>query len=335
MEEWKEWQCMTGAFPNLQDLSLNDCPKLKGHLPEQLSHLKDLTISKCEQLVASIPRAVEIESVKMEPSSFDTIGPLVSHNPLECLCIDSCLGMNIPINHYYHLLLELRIIHGCDSLTIFPLDLFPKLRKLELNKCRNLRTILQGSPHNHLNSLIIEKCSEFESFPNEGLFEPQLETFCIEGSEKLKSMPKRMCAHLPSLEHMLINNCPGVELSEGCLPSNLKVLRILNCPKLVVSLKEGLSGNQSLQVLMISSEDIESFPDEGLLPLSLTKIEIHNCPMLKKLDYGGLCLLSSLRELIIWRCPILQSLPEEGLPESISHLIIVSDNPLLQQLYKK
>jgi len=334
MKEWKEWQCMTGAFPNLQDLSLNDCPKLKGHLPEQLSHLKHLTIHKCEQLVASIPRAVEIEGVKMEPSSFDMIGPLVSHTPLECLHIDYCPGMNIPINHYYHLLLELRIIHGCDSFTIFPLDLFPKLRMLELYECRNLRTILQGHPHNHLKSLIIEKCSQFESFPNEGLFAPQLLTIWIMGSEKLKSMPKRMCANLPSLDLMIIDDCPGVKLSEGCLPSNLKELRILNCPKLVVSLKEALSVNHSLRVLRISSEDIESFPDEGLLPLSLTTIDIDNCPMLTKLDYRGLCHLSSLQELILHRCPILQSLSEEGLPESIS-ILKISDSPLLQQLYNK
>ncbi|XP_027910372.1 putative disease resistance protein At3g14460 [Vigna unguiculata] len=270
----------------------------------------------------------------MEASSFDMIGPLVSHTPLECLRIDSCPGMNLPINHYYHLLVELRIIHGCDSLTIFPLDLFPKLRMLELYKCRNLQRILQGHPHNHLNSLIIEKCSQFESFPNEGLFAPQLLRIFIMGSEKLKSMPKRMCAHLPSLDHMIIDDCPGVELCEGCLPSNLKELRIFNCSKFVASLKEALSVNPSLQVLKISSEDIEYFPDEGLLPLSLTKIEIHDCPMLKKLDYRGLCHLSSLRELIILSCPILQSLPEEGLPESISDLEIL-DSPLLQQLYKK
>ncbi|QCD85728.1 internalin A [Vigna unguiculata] len=334
MKEWKEWQCMTGAFPNLQHLSLNDCPKLKGHLPEQLSHLKHVTIYMCEQLVASIPRAVEIEGVKMEASSFDMIGPLVSHTPLEHLSISSCPGMNIPVNHYYHVLPELQISHGCDSLTIFPLDLFPKLRKLELYNCRNLRTILQGHPHNHLNDLIIENCSQFESFPDEGLFAPKLLAIRIVRSEKLKSMPKRMCAHLPSLEHMLISNCAGVELSEGCLPSNLKELHILNCPKLVSSLKEALSGSHFLEVLRITIEDIESFPDEGLLPLSLTTLEIRNCPKLKKLDYRGLCHFSSLRKLIIQSCPILQSFPEEGLPESISDLTIL-DSPLLQQLYNK
>jgi len=90
MKEWEEWQCMTGAFPSLQSLCVNRCPKLKGHLPEQLSHLKSLTIGNCEQLGASIPRTVEIEGVKMEPSSFDMIGPIVSNTPLEYLRIYCC-----------------------------------------------------------------------------------------------------------------------------------------------------------------------------------------------------------------------------------------------------
>ena len=82
MKEWEEWQCMRGAFQSLECLCVMNCPKLKGHLPEQLSYLKELIINDCEQLVAAIPRAVEIGGVKMEASSFDMIGPLVSHKPL-------------------------------------------------------------------------------------------------------------------------------------------------------------------------------------------------------------------------------------------------------------
>ena len=133
MKELEEWQCMRGAFPSLQRLSVEHCPKLKGHLPEQLSHLKELTIKCCKQLVASIPRAVEIEDVKMKPSSVDMIESLVSDTPLECLIIAFCPGMTIPINHCYHSLAQLVITHGCDSLTTFPLELFPKLRMLTLH----------------------------------------------------------------------------------------------------------------------------------------------------------------------------------------------------------
>jgi len=159
--------------------------------------------------------------------------------------------------------------------------------------------ISQGHPHDHLNMLTIKKCSEFESFPNEGLFAPELERLHIEEMEKLKSMPKRMAALLPSLTSMEINYCPGVELSERCLPSNLKEMSLLNCSKLVASLKGAWGTNPSLESLSIKEEDMECFPDEGLLPLSLIELYIDNCPNLKKFDNKGLCHLSSLREMVI------------------------------------
>jgi len=333
MKEWKEWQCMTGAFPRLQSLFLINCPKLKGHLPEHLPHLKELTIVECEQLVASTPRTVEIEGVNMETSSFDT---LLSHTPLEYLGIRRCPGMNIPINHCYHFLVELIINECCCySLTNFYLDLFPKLRNLILYGCHNLQMISQGHSQCHLKSLTIEKCSEFESFPNEGLAAPELETFYIRGLEKLKSMPKLMSTLLPSLNNLDICNCPRLELSEGCLPSNLKEMRLLNCSKLVASLKKGVyETNPSLKFLSIQKDYVECFPDEGLLPLSLTELNIKDCRNLKKLEYRGLCHLSFLQTMTLQNCPILQCLPEEGLPKSISQLRI-EDCPLLKERCKK
>ncbi|XP_068491379.1 putative disease resistance RPP13-like protein 1 [Phaseolus vulgaris] len=333
MKEWEEWQCITGAFPSLKDLSVADCPKLKGNLPEHLPQLMSLSIIGCEQVVASTPREVEIEGVKMETSSFNILGLLISDTSLESLYINSCQGMNIPLNHY-DFLEELDIIQCCHSLTNFPLDLFPKLSVLCVNECHNLQMITQGHPHGHLRSLTIKKCSEFESFPNEGLFAPQLQIFNIEELEKLKSMPKCMCALLPSLTYLRINNCPGVELSERCLPSNLKEMSLLNCSKLVASLKGAWGTNPSLEYLCIEEKDVECFPGEGLLPVSLTQLYIQHCPNLKKLDYKGLCHLSSLQTMFIQFCPVLQCLPEEGLPESISSLRI-DGCPLLHQRCKK
>ncbi|WVZ01756.1 hypothetical protein V8G54_022562 [Vigna mungo] len=83
-------------------------------------------------------------------------------------------------------------------------------------------------------------------------------------------------------------------------------------------------------LLGISTPDAECFPDEGLLPLSLSFLIISDCRNLKKLNYKGLLELSSLRRLNLWKCPNLQCLPEEGLPKSISFLEI-RECPLLEQ----
>jgi len=173
----------TDAFPRLEDLSVTECPKLKGHLPKHLRPLRSLCIEWCEQLVTSNPRAVEIEGVKMETSSFNKLELLVFDTPLESLSIYSCPGINIPINHCYHFVEYLDI--SCHSLTTFPLHLFPKLNFLYLLECDNLHMISQEHPHDHLNKLAIIKCSEFESFPNEGLSAPELQEFHIIKLEKL------------------------------------------------------------------------------------------------------------------------------------------------------
>jgi len=333
MKEWEEWQCIRGAFPSLKDLSVAYCPKLKGHLLVHLPHLRILPIEHSEQLVTLTPRALEIEGLKMETSSFNILG-LVSDTSLESLFISSCPGMNIPINHCNDFLVQLIIHQCCHSLTNFPLDLFPKLCLLWIYECDNLQMISQAQPHYHLNFLRIANCSKFESFPNEGLFAPELERFYIDGLDKLKSMPKRMSALLPYLTSMEIHNCPGVELSDRCLPSNLKDMSLLNCSKVVATLKRAWGTNPSLEYLSIQEEDVECFPSEDLFPLSLTRLRINDCPNLKKLDYRGLSHLSSLREMVIKNCPVLQCLPEEGLPKSISELRI-DDCLLLRQRCKK
>ncbi|KAL5150674.1 putative disease resistance RPP13-like protein 1 [Glycine soja] len=244
MKEWEEWECkgVTGAFPRLQRLSIMVCPKLKGHLPEQLCHLNDLTI------------------------------------------------------------------YGWDSLTTIPLDIFPILKELRIWECPNLQRISQGQAHNHLQTLNVIEC-------------PQLE-----------SLPEGMHVLLPSLDSLWIDDCPKVEMfPEGGLPSNLKGMGFFGGSyKLIYLLKSALGGNHSLERLVIGKVDFECLPEEGVLPHSLVALMIYECGDLKRLDYKGLCHLSSLKILTLRDCPRLQCLPEEGLPKSISTLSI-NNCPLLKQ----
>ncbi|KAG4383941.1 hypothetical protein GLYMA_13G184900v4 [Glycine max] len=322
MKEWEEWECkgVTGAFPRLQRLSMERCPKLKGHLPEQLCHLNYLKISGCEQLVPSALSAPDIHQLtlgdcgKLQIDHPTTLKELTirGHN-VEAALLEqigrnySCSNNNIPMHSCYDFLLRLHIDGGCDSLTTFPLDIFPILRKIFIRKCPNLKRISQGQAHNHLQSLYIKEC-------------PQLE-----------SLPEGMHVLLPSLHDLCIIDCPKVEMfPEGGLPSNLKYMSLYGSYKLMSSLKSALGGNHSLESLVIGGVDVECLPDEGVLPHSLVYLEIRKCGDLKRLDYKGLCHLSSLKELLLVGCPRLECLPEEGLPKSISTLWIINC-PLLKQ----
>ncbi|KHN20832.1 Putative disease resistance RPP13-like protein 1 [Glycine soja] len=303
MEAWEKWECeaVTGAFPCLQYLSIRKCPKLKGDLPEQLLPLKELEISECNKLEASAPRALELNLKDFGKLQLDWA-------TLKKLSMGGH-GMKASLLEKSDSLKELYIYcyskyetsdDGCDSLKTFPLDFFPALRTLYLNGSRNLQMITQDHTHNHLEALRIRWC-------------PQLE-----------SLPGSMHILLPSLKELRIEDCPRVEsFPEGGLPSNLKEMELCKSSSgLMASLKGALGDNPSLESLEIEKLDAESFPDEGLLPLSLTHLRIRDFRNLKKLDYKGLCQLSSLKELFLDDCPNLQQLPEEGLPKSISSLSI-------------
>ncbi|KAG4959964.1 hypothetical protein AAZX31_13G168800 [Glycine max] len=303
MKEWEEWECkgVTGAFPRLQRLSIMRCPKLKGHLPEQLCHLNDLKISGCEQLVPSALSAPDIHQLDLgdcgelqidHPTTLKELTIRV-HN-VEAALLEqigrnySCSNNNIPIHSSYDFLVSLVIAGGCDSLTTFPLDMFPILRRLDIWNCPNLQRISLGQAHNHLQTLSIGIC------------------------DQLESLPEGMHVLLPSLHY----------------------LGIIRCYKLISLMKSALGGNHSLESLWIGGVDVECLPEEGVLPHSLVTLKIYDCPDLKRLDYKGLCHLSSLKLLILEECPRLQCLPEEGLPKSISTLHI-SNCPLLKQRCRK
>ncbi|KAF3437404.1 hypothetical protein FNV43_RR20157 [Rhamnella rubrinervis] len=110
----------------------------------------------------------------------------------------------------------------------------------------------------------------------------------------------------PRLQSLRLAGCP--KLNGGCLPEylpSLVELFIDQCEQLTTL---GIHHSQDMVV--------DSFPEEGLLPTSLTTLDI--------------CDLTNLKTLLISDCPLLQCLPEGGLPTSLSQLEI-TDCPLLNQ----
>ncbi|QCD85631.1 hypothetical protein DEO72_LG3g150 [Vigna unguiculata] len=305
MEQWK-WECKAGVFPRLQYLSIISCPKLKGELPEQLVPLNKIHIRDCQQLEASAPRALDLKLYDCGKLHLDWA-------TMKCLIMEASLAEIVRSDTVKYLKITLETISDdCVSLRIFPLDFFPTLCNLYLSGFPNLQTISQDHIHHHLEHMTIKECPKFEL------------------------LPANMHTLLPSLNALNIEDCPKLEsFLKGVLPSNLKFMRLKNCSRLLVdSLKGAFRDNPSLERLSIEKVDAKCFPDEGLLPLSLTQLSISNSPNLEKLDYKGLYQLSSLQSLRLDNCPNLQCLPEEGLPKSISYLHI-GRCPLLEQRCQK
>uniref|UniRef100_A0A2N9I6B0 Disease resistance RPP13-like protein 1 n=1 Tax=Fagus sylvatica TaxID=28930 RepID=A0A2N9I6B0_FAGSY len=256
---------------------------------------------------------------------------------LKTLKITNCRKLEFPIHQNFSSLETFFLIDSCDSLSSFPLDLFPKLYDIIIRGCQNLESL--SVPEGYLHDLMtlqiqIHDCPNFVSFPKGGLPAPSLTWFWITNCGILRSLPENMHRFLPSLKYLRIKDCPEVEsFPEGGLPSNLNLISILSCDKLIASWKGwGLQQLPSVRKFSISgkSEEVKSFPEEGLLPTNLTFLYISKFPNMESLDKKGLQHLTSLEQLWIQDCPKLKYMPDEGLPASLSFLRI-NECPLLKK----
>uniref|UniRef100_A0A2N9H2Y7 R13L1/DRL21-like LRR repeat region domain-containing protein n=1 Tax=Fagus sylvatica TaxID=28930 RepID=A0A2N9H2Y7_FAGSY len=190
--------------------------------------------------------------------------------------------------HYYPSLESIYIDgDGHHSLWSFPLELFPKLKSIEIYNCENLNSFSASEGcHSNLTSLSIDSCPNLESLPVEGLPSNleslditfcdklfsrrrewrlhslrKLRTFRIDtGCEEAENFPEEAGFNTSPLfkAWSLINNCPKLQcLPEEGLPTSLQSLFIVCCPKL------------------------QCLPEEGL-PTSLSHLSISGCPLLEK-----------------------------------------------------
>ncbi|XP_027910845.1 putative disease resistance RPP13-like protein 1 [Vigna unguiculata] len=328
------------SFPTVTKLVLSGFGNLQMiSLDQAHHHLDVLTISKCPKL-ESLPGSMHMllpsltslcikDCPRLE--SF-TDGGLPSN--LESLRIEDCPRLeSLPDGGLLSNLREMRIIK-CSKLKSLPGNmhmLLPSLKHIWIEDCPRLESFTDGGLPSNLESLIrIEDCPRLESLPDGGLLSNLREMRIIKCS-KLKSLPGNMHMLLPSLKHLWIEDCPRLEsFPDGGLPSGLHEMTLKNCSRLVGSLKGAFRDGSYLGDLSIKELDAKCFPEEGLLPASLTDLTISACPNLEELDYKGLSQLSSLRSLTLECCPKLQCLPKEGLPQSISYLFIIGC-PLLEQ----
>ncbi|XP_050283529.1 putative disease resistance protein At3g14460 isoform X2 [Quercus robur] len=264
---------------------------------------------------------------------------------LKFLYIQNCKKLKfLPLaekTHHYALLEHLCIGSSCDSLVFLPLDLFPKLKILSIWDCANLESFsMPGRIQKDLTSLEvleIRDCPNLLSFPRGGLLTPNLKSIWFSNCKNLKELPDQLHT-LSSLRSMFINNCPELlSLPEGGLPSNLSLLCITFCDKMMLGMEWGLHRLDYLSRLEIEGacKNVVSFPEAKLLPRNLNSLRISGLLNLKYLNYRGLQHLTALKILEISCCNKLQSLPEEGLPASLSFLCIKECSLLKLKLQDK
>ncbi|KAK2386182.1 putative disease resistance RPP13 protein [Trifolium repens] len=329
-----------GQFPLLKELYIGECPELKRVPPQHLPSLQKLEISCCDKLEECLylegsPLLVNV-SIKNCSKLKRTLLP--QHLPsLQKLNICDCemLEASIPKGDS---MIEL-VLQKCDRILVNGLSTGLKKFVLCENRCTEF-----SEEQNLVNCSVLEELS----FDLRGFVvkHPSLDLLCY---NSLCELVIRGCdsSSLPFSLHLFTNlhslklyDCPQLEsFPRGGLPSNLRELVISNCPKLISSREEwGLFQLNSLKWFSVSDEfeNVESFPEENLLPPTLEVLYLYNCSKLRRMNNKGFLHLNSLNWLWIDNCPSLESLPEEGLQQlsSLSQLETI-DCPIIREKYKK
>ncbi|KAB2607508.1 disease resistance RPP13-like protein 1 [Pyrus ussuriensis x Pyrus communis] len=323
---------------SLQELGLHNCSRLASFPDVGLPpSLKDIKITECHSLIYlanfQIPqnlRKIEISDCKSLKSLVDDVSSW-SSSCLEHLIIRSCQSLT-SLSLSGRLLSTLKHLEmiGCEQLELIAEDGFYGdntnhcLEYIRIWDCQNLKSLPDGLCHlSNLRTLIIGCCGSLVSIPrlSGGRRPSNLRYIRITECEKLEALPEDM-HNLNSLQELSIDYREGLTF-----PPNLTFLSI-NKVKSCKSLWE-LHRLTSLTYLEIDGEeDPDTFPPDmvrmdTLLPKSLTDLVIEGFPNLKKLSSKGFPFLTSLQSLEFVGCPKLASIPEEGLPPSLTELWIV------------
>jgi hypothetical protein len=231
MLNWEEWSSFGAedegrAFSQLEELYIIDCPKLIGGLPVDLPSAVKLEILECPLMVASLPKAPVARKLQLRdcnevmlkelPTNLQELiiggfGAIESFpmgmlaSIIQVLKIKKCMKLELPTRLDFSSL-ETLWLDDCDSFKSFPLDLFPKLNSIRIERCKNLISLTNSEQEEiDLVTLKIDifDCPKFVSFPKRGIRAPKLSFFSVYKCESLRSLPEKMHVLLPSLNLFL------------------------------------------------------------------------------------------------------------------------------------
>ncbi|XP_059652640.1 putative disease resistance protein At3g14460 [Cornus florida] len=306
MLEWEEWHALgAGEFSCLLELSLVNCPKLIGELPNHLPCLRKLKISGCQQLL-SIQVALLLQGLS-SLQKFEVSGmPNLKELPLELCGLSNLRSLEIKECSFLEPALEM--------------GLPPMLKTLKIDRCESLKSVTialsssEGMKMNtmHINNIGLEELRIFDC------------SSLLQLSFPIGVLPP------PSLKILDIYNCSSLEFPLPLEETSIKVLRIRSSCDLLKSLSLGFFPKlRSLEIReCINFETFSSIPNGELQ--NLTKLIVCNCNNLKSLPHQMHTLLPSLQELRIKECPEVESFPDGGLPSNLTTLEIHNCEKLMK-----
>ncbi|XP_024037560.1 putative disease resistance RPP13-like protein 1 [Citrus clementina] len=171
-------------------------------------------------------------------------------------------------------------ISKCPNLESFPEEGLPsaKLTELMIWRCENLKA-LPNSMSSFLRLGIIG-CPSLESFPEDG-FPTNLQSLEVRDLKITKPLLEWGLNRFTSLRNLSIGGGYPDLLSSPPFPASLTELWISDMPDLecLSSIGENLTSLEFLY--LIDCPKLKYFPEQGL-PKSLSRLSIHNCPLIEK-----------------------------------------------------
>ncbi|XP_042455017.1 putative disease resistance protein At3g14460 [Zingiber officinale] len=320
LKEWS-WIQSKDLFPCLRILCVRGCPKLKRLPPFPLS-LETLIIDNCPSLKLNSQAEDDEDGGCHLPTSVKVL--FLTNCGEYANLLPDCL-------HSLRLVTRLTISH-CPHITSIPPVQLVELQYLYISNCDELRRMECLGLLKSLKELKIEGCPELSLMDRLGLLK-SLNELKIVGCPKLAQLDveDEQAGSLSSLRKLCVDNTALLKMFplRNAL-SFITELTIQSCSEEVIF--EEAIFMQSLTALTSLSfgycEKLQYLPTELLhcLP-SLEELIIYRCPQLQSLPKKGL--LPFLRMLKIYTCPQIQSLPEEGLPPFLEELHI-SQCPRMQ-----
>ncbi|XP_059438307.1 putative disease resistance RPP13-like protein 1 [Corylus avellana] len=333
MEEWENWS-PNGEFPHLRELSIKNCPKLLGTLPNHLPSLQNIVIERCEQLVVPISSFPELCKLEIEELEGVVRNGKVDFTSLDSKSLSTILKFRCPIEGFMNV--EDLTIDNCEERMPFwsndvgLLQPLPRLRNLWVVGCQKLVSLVAEEVKEQPQQGMPSTRSPIESLPKAVVYNSMfLERIEIYGCDSLTHIAIGQLP--PTLKRLVIRYCNNMVIlvdeddtnSSSSITSLLEFLLIDTCPSLKSLKTSSEEFPATLKDLRIGNcEMLESVAKTFHHSSSLEEIYIWDCENLKSL-LMGIHSLSHLQHIQIWRCSTLVSFPDGGLlPRNLRKLWI-------------